>query len=317
VAISNKSIIILSTIGFGLLGFVLYFFILRHTTNNELRDGDEQQREAYGEMLDRTDGATLNRAQRRAKAKFRMKKARCAQVMPVGGRQQQQQQAEEGVDGNAAPAHGNVGNNVAENNNNDAPAAMETTNLSRKDRQRIARAMEQKERKLMAEEARKWREKNKTQSTTSDGGSKTMESSHNEESQPQLSLEDVFPRRMSKNDMLSGILFWESITKNIKDKNSHDETILSKAQQLPKMTIREFINQLKENGSVSIAALADEFGISVEQALMELENINKQHGIVGVIDAKGNFLYVSMEMINKAIEVGLDAVRVSLPRVTG
>ena len=49
---------------------------------------------------------------------------------------------------------------------------------------------------------------------------------------------------------------------------------------------------------------------------MELENINKQHGIVGVIDGKGNFVYVSMEMTNKAIELGLDAGRVSLPCVT-
>jgi len=56
--------------------------------------------------------------------------------------------------------------------------------------------------------------------------------------------------------------------------------------------------------------------ISVEQALMELENINKEHGIIGVIDAKGNFVYVSMEMIKKAIQVGRNAGRVLLPHVT-
>mmetsp|Transcript_36234 Transcript_36234/g.76145 ORF Transcript_36234/g.76145 Transcript_36234/m.76145 type:complete len:97 (+) Transcript_36234:727-1017(+) len=52
--------------------------------------------------------------------------------------------------------------------------------------------------------------------------------------------------------------------------------------------------------------------ISVEQALMELENINKEHGIIGVIDAKGNFVYVSMEIMKKAIQVGRDAGRVLL-----
>ena len=64
----------------------LYFFILRHTTSNKLCNDDEQQQEVYGEMLNRTNGATLDCAQRRAKAKFRMKTARHSQVMPVGGR---------------------------------------------------------------------------------------------------------------------------------------------------------------------------------------------------------------------------------------
>ena len=297
VAISNKSILILSAIGFGLLGFVFYFLILRRLSS--IDDHAEQQenarRDVYGEMLDQSDVATLNRAQRRARAKFRMKKAA---------------EGIDGDDGGAANGEGGVmRENVGGNHN------LEETNLSRKERQKAAREMEREERKLNAEEARVWREKKqstmKSEGSRCDGKEKMAESSNKES---ELSLGEIFPRRKNVNDAFSEFLFWESIMKKIKEKaNSYDEMI-SSAHQMPKMTIREFVERLKQNGSVSIATLADEFGgISVPEVLIELENINKQHGIIGVPDANGNFVYVSTEMIKLAIKLGNDAGRISYP----
>ena len=74
IAISNKSILILSTIGFGILGLVL-FYILRRLTDQPTDQDDNEERD-YGEILNDSDVATLNRAQRRARAKYRMKNAR-------------------------------------------------------------------------------------------------------------------------------------------------------------------------------------------------------------------------------------------------
>ena len=66
IAISNKSILILSTIGFGILGLVL-FYILRRLTDQPTDQEDNEERD-YGEILNDSDVATLNRAQRRARA---------------------------------------------------------------------------------------------------------------------------------------------------------------------------------------------------------------------------------------------------------
>ncbi|KAL7531197.1 hypothetical protein ACHAXR_003891 [Thalassiosira sp. AJA248-18] len=310
VAISNKTIVLVSSIGFASLGLVLFIILRRLSTNN---DHDEQQennvraRDAYGEILDQSDVATLNRAQRRARAKFRMKKAR--RIQTPG-----QHQAEGiGGDDAGALAQGNgEGDNVMRHNggrNNDL------SNLTRKERQKAAKAMEREERKISAEEARLWREKKhptmKSEGNNRDDKEKMLEYSIEDN---ELSVEEIYPRSSDENDPLSESLFWESIVKNIKEKTNSSGEIISIVEQLPKMTIREFIERLKQNGSVPIASLADEFRIAVPQALAELEKINNQHGIVGISDANsGSFIYVSMEMIKEAIQYGEDAGRVSCP----
>jgi len=217
-------------------------------------------------------------------------------------------QQAEGIDGDdvgAAHEEGDVG----------GKHGFAETNLSRKERQKAAREMEREERKVNAEEARVWREKKqstmKSEGSRCDGEEKMAESSNKES---ELSLGEIFPRRRNENDALSEFLFWESIMKKIKERKSSYDEMVSNAHQMPKMTIREFVERLEQNGSISITTLADEFGgISVPEALIELENINKQHGIIGVPDAKGNFVYVSMEMIKLAIKLGQDTGRLSYP----
>lgn len=304
VAVSNTTILLISTLGFGALGFVLYFLILRRLSDQDAaneQQENERGRDMYGEMLDQTDAATLNRAQRRARAKFRMKKSRRAAVPG-------QQQAEGEVDGADAGA---AAQRIVEgegNNDNDMAA---DANLTRKERQMAAKAKERKERRAYAEEAKSWRNK-KRQSSSIDQQNETdvnekIISESSKSDQRELSLEEIFPRNSNENDALSEWLFWESIAENIKDKSATSDEMISIVEQMPKMTIREFIQRLKQQGSVSIASLANELRISVSQCLDELERINKQHGIVGLADGKGNFVHVSMEMINEAVRIGNDA----------
>jgi hypothetical protein len=85
------------------------------------------------------------------------------------------------------------------------------------------------------------------------------------------------------------------------------------AQKLRRVTIRQFIERLIENGSVPIVALADEFGMTVPDTLYELEVINKRFGIIGIFDSDGNFVFISMEMIMKEIEFGKLSGRVPFP----
>ena len=134
IAISNKTILILSTIGFGILGLVL-FYILRRLTDQPTDQDDNEERD-YGEILNDSDVATLNRAQRRARAKYRMKNARrVAQPVQVNNNNNREDGEED------------------ENQNQDNIQLVNNNNLSRKERQKAAKKKEREERKVSAEEA--------------------------------------------------------------------------------------------------------------------------------------------------------------------
>ncbi|KAL9185392.1 hypothetical protein ACHAXT_003169 [Thalassiosira profunda] len=298
VAVSNSALLVVSTLGFGALGIALYFLVLRRLSQG----GDDAQvdadrgRDACGEMLDQSDVGTLNRAQRRLRAKRRMKNAR--RVVVPG----QHQQAE-GVEGEQE-VMGEEGD--AREIANVEPA------LSRKERQRAAKAMEKEERKAYANEARLRREK--TQSTLkSEGSSKDKKPEEPANKHRVLAVEELFPQRESDgDDALSEQLFWGTICRSIKQRSQSYDDTLSMVQRIPRMTVRAFIDSLKQNGSVSIAALAEEFGISISDALAELESINKRLGVVGVC-VNGKFIYVSMEMIREAVKLGKEAGRIPSP----
>ena len=304
VAISNQSILILCTLGFGTLGLVL-FIILRHLSTDQENENEQSYVRGYDDVLDDSDVATLNRAQRRARAKFRMKKARRAPTPNVGA---QVGEGDENVLGGE--------NNQVGRDDNDGIVAVDA-NRSRKERQRAAKAKEREERKVYSEKARVLREKKQSTKTKSEDKNVCDDTEINNSSvldaNDVLSVEDIFPRMANVEDALSEYLFWESIMKNLKQTTNPNDEIISIAQSIPKMTIHGFVERLKHDGSVSIASLANEFGITIPQALDELERINKQHGVIGVADSKGNFVYVSMKMIQDAIKIGQYAGRIPFP----
>lgn len=296
---SNQSLVIISTVGFGFLGLAMYFVLRQLSATAEENEIEERD---YDEILEQSDVATLNRAQRRARAKYRMKNTRRAAVPG-----QQQPIANEG-DGPEVGGEGEI--DGGEGNNGDVSA---NANLSRKERRLAAKQQEREERKTYAEEARLYREKKK-QSTVSDDKRNTSEENNKKSIAKELSIEDIFPRRANKDDALSEYLFWETIMKKMKQEMETNDNDDDDDIRIPKMvTIHDFVERLKQTGSVSVASLAEEFGITMLEVLGELESMNQQHGIIGVLDSKGNFVYVSLDMIKEAIKIGQDAGRVECP----
>ena len=146
---SNAALLYISIGGFSLVGMMLYGMILRKSDREEEKDDGNPNR-SYEEALDDADVRTLNRAQRRARAKNRMKKNR---------------RIDRGADGTAG---GRVGDGVieaADGDDNDAAAwdddgrtaarpASERP-MSRKERARAAKMSEREERRHFEEERRK------------------------------------------------------------------------------------------------------------------------------------------------------------------
>lgn len=281
ISLSNQTILILCTIGFASLGIAFYFLILRHVPSSTT-DGDEPVQN-YDEFLDHSDVATLNRAERRARAKLHMKKARRAAV-PAAGRRDA-----DGGDGNDAVL-----------DELDRPVEVDDagSGLSRKERQRVAKALEREERKISAEIARTRREK---------GQKKTQKQQTNRENDVDddagrpLSLDEIFPRRQSStNDPLKDYLFHESLTRKY---TNSPQQFLDESMLLKIITTHTFINNLQTTGYVRIKSLTDDFGLTHEEVHNELNQLNSAYGIIGVFD-NGSFVYVSKEMIEMAVESG-------------
>ena len=298
VAMSNQSLVIISTVGFGFLGLAMYFVLRQLSATAEENEIEERD---YDEILEQSDVAMLNRAQRRARAKYRMKNTRRAAVPG-----QQQLVANEGDGPEVGGGEGEI--DGGEGNNGDVSA---NANLSRKERRLAAKQQEREERKAYAEEARLYREK---KNRMSDDKRNTSEENNKKLIAKELSIEDIFPQRANKDDALSEYLFWETIMKKMKQEMETNDNDDDDDIRIPKMvTIHDFVERLKQTGSVSVASLAEEFGITVPEALEELESMNQQHGIIGVLDSKGNFVYVSLDMIKEAIKIGQEAGRVECP----
>lgn len=288
VALSNETILILCTFGFATLGGIIFLILRNQPKYDEEDERFRHRRDNYGDELDKADAATLNRAQRRARAKYKMKQARrdMAPVVQVAARAGDD---DNNNDNNIAADGGRidddddvVDNNIAEGNPN------------RRERQRLAKQMERKERKMYSLEAQRWREKNSV--AKSDMKSKTKKCIDNDgdmtSTQNVCMVEDIFPQRLDNNDPLSDIIFWKAIISSIKSRQ-HDDTLSSdeliSQLQSRTMTVREFIERVEFDGSVSIIDLADTVNISISDALREIEQLKELYNISGVVDSSGNY----------------------------
>jgi len=297
VALSNETILILCTFGFATLGITLFLILRNQPKYDEEDERLDRHRDNYGDELDKADAATLNRAQRRARAKYKMKQARrdMAPVVQVAARAGDDDNNNN--DNNIAADGGRidddddvVDNNIAEGNPN------------RRERQRLAKQMERKKRKMYSLEAQRWREKNSV--AKSDMKSKTKKCIDNDgdmtSTQNVCMVEDLFPQRLDNNDPLSDIIFWKAIISSIKSRQ-HDDTLSSdeliSQLQSRTMTVREFIERVEFDGSVSIIDFADECEISISDALREIEQLKELYNISGVVDSSGNYSILKIKVI--------------------
>ena len=127
IGFSDAAILIVSLLGFCLLASTIYSLVLSKVQSREEFDKAEEQTLNYDDQLVRADVAKLNRAQRRARAQYIMKRQR--RIAPIVNEEQ---------DAAAQPEHDE-----------------HSSHLSRKEREKAAKAAEREERKLFEEQRRK------------------------------------------------------------------------------------------------------------------------------------------------------------------
>lgn len=272
VGVSDAVILAVSTVGFCMLAYSIYTIVLAKLKTAEELEKEAKEREiSYGEQLAQADVSSLNRAQRRARAKHIMKQQR-----RLGG----------------GPDTGQNNDELAMIPHEEEMPAFHEDNhlhantqhlLSRKERQKAAKEVELKERRLLEDDRRN--EQKKAQEAA-------VARRKAKEQQQKLQAEKGKKERLEQKqaDELARYRAWKIFVE------SDDST-----------TVREWIQELKQNRIVYLEDLAARFKVkesAVYERIQKLIDTNRLSGILEKSSDDGNgddgdtrarFIYLSPE----------------------
>ena len=260
VSVSDTVLLIVSSIGFVMLAATIYSIIITRLKTAQEIEGESEEID-YDDKLVNADVSTLTRAQRRARARHIMKQQRRA--APAG-----------------VPAHGE------ENGLDDAANEGEQTRdnqyrpLSRKDRQKAAKAAEKEER-------RRFEVDRKRQQIANQEAAK-----RNRKARDRIQAEQADEGRRIRQEL-----------KNAKELKFYDawNTFLSSVDGTKTMLVGEWIESLERNRVSYVDDLANEFHIPSSKVVDRIKELLKSDRVTGFFENDDRFIYVTQqEMISLA-----------------
>jgi DDRGK domain len=280
VGFSDGLLLVVSVIGFVFLAVTVYsIVILRLQTSEDFQKHQEEETLNYEERLARADVATLTRAQRRARARTIMKQKRritpaAAQHAPpaAGGAEDE----DEGQDGHALLLHDVPQNEEQEDHHpgddeddNDNDHVLQhnyqhnNVVASRKERQKIAKAVEAKERRLYVQERRQQQEYAQQVAQYEKKERERLHVMKIKEERRLRQEQDAMEERQR-------LEVWN--------------TFLSSPNKKRKtLSVKEWIIELKKQRIVNIDQLAVSFALSTKHVTNRIHELIQQRRIAGVV----------------------------------
>mmetsp|Transcript_2619 Transcript_2619/g.7688 ORF Transcript_2619/g.7688 Transcript_2619/m.7688 type:complete len:332 (-) Transcript_2619:410-1405(-) len=297
VALSDKTLLAVSLAGFIVLATTVYILIIRPNLSAEALEEGEGGGVNYDDELDNADVRTLNRAQRRARARNRMKKNRRIDPRAPG----QLHHHHEGLDGED-DEHADGGDAAAAQQQlldvDEVPPAAPDGNdlqqhLNRKERARLAKATEREERKLFEKERQEQRRKAEAAAA--------VERREREKERQALAQEEKRRREAEAHD---------------RDLAEHREWMLMFADsQNDDSTVKDFICKAKLKKIWSVDGISHEYGVAPEEVEVRLRQLVADDRMFGIV-SNGNFVHLEPDDM-KAIAVFIKRNgRTSLPELS-
>jgi DDRGK domain len=250
VGFSDNALIAVSILGFAMLSVTVYSIVVRRVQTRDEFDKRELDEMQYDEKLEKADIATLNRAQRRARAKTIMKKHRRVALAP-------EYHAEDDE--------------------------TETRQLSRRERERAAKAAEKHERKLFEDRRLELHRQAQLVAQQEKKERERLEAKRTEEG-----------RKMHVDAMA---------LQELKEYQAWN-TFLSSAENA--MSVVDLLLYLKANKSILIDDLSEQFRVPYSTIVARIQALVKTCRLTGVmVDNGKRFLYLTHE----ELVVFADAVR--------
>lgn len=268
VGVSDTTILLVCTTGFVLLATTIYTLVLRRLkTGQELQLELDHPDKSYEERLVDADVATLNRAQRRARAKQIMKQQR--RIAPLPGAAEQEQPA--------VPPHNEpIPPPAADHATNDT---LRNLSSSRKQRQQMAKAVEKEERRLLDEKRQK-----------AQAEAERIARLEKLQRDQQLAEKAKEERRLRQ----------EQKEKEEQLAQERYNTFLSSPDGNVSISVTEWLQELQENRVVSTTEMAERFQVPTEAVTTRIQELIDSLRVTGALEEKeGRFIYVSSEELRE------------------
>jgi hypothetical protein len=255
VGVSDVVLLVVSGIGFVMLAVTMYSIII--TRLKSAKEIEEEEELNYDEKLANADVSTLNRAQRRARARHIMKQQRriIAPSTTAGEN-----------------AHGE--NEEEDHDEPVQPANPLLRNLSRKERQKAAKAAEKEERALFEEDRRR----------------------------QHLEAQEVAQREKKERERLMAERAEEDRRARQEQRQAeemaayeHWKTFLASLDGTTTLSVKEWVKELEKTRTVFFDNLANRFQIPREDVVSRIQELLASSRITGLIEPDGRFIYISKE----------------------
>jgi len=286
VGFSDGALLIVSMLGFAMLAVSLYSIFLIRLKSAKYLEGNENEGEEidYDERLDKADVSTLNRAQRRARAKNRMKKQR--RITPTGADA-------------AAPPEGEIHNTIRngrenqaiQDANEDADADANKLNMSRKERQKAAKSIEREERRLFEEKRREIQQDSERRQLVEKKERERREVVNKEEERCLREREQQERKQVEHTE-------WKTFIRN--EEREHE------------ISVREFVSEVKSQKVVRVGDIAERYRVSPQQISARIKELQDSNRINGVLDEHGRFVYIGPNEMKAVADIVRQKGRISL-----
>lgn len=281
IGFSDRIILTVSIGGFLFLAVTIYHIAMLHYQSGSVNAMNKENVDAnYEENLANADVSTLTRAQRRARAKIIMKQTRRQNVAATT--QLPHHRDEEHDEQIEADNHHHFDDvDVQLNHNGDENGSVagsefgqENRQLSRKERQHLAKLAEQRARRQLDEERKRQHEESQEEA---------MKIKQERIKQKELqAIEDRQQRNRLKEELR---------------KKENEEFLLFCATDTLKVTVEEWINELRTNRVYDINHAITSYGsenVTSDTLCNRIETLLKECRIGGILDKeRGIFIYLN------------------------
>jgi hypothetical protein len=295
---SDTVLLAVSFAGFCMLAWSIYSIVLaKLKTAQELQQEAEEREISYDERLAKADVSTLNRGQRRARAKHIMKQQRRlagadGEMIDDPLHQEQQLvllQQQQDHDENVPAFHG------------DSHHANTQHLLSRKERQKAAKQVELQERKLL-EEDRRDEQKKAQEAAKARRKAKELHKTLRTEREKKERREQQQAVELSNYRAWKIFLETErSISNNNNESDDDDGDSRSNA-----ITVLEWIGELKQNRIMYLSDLADRFEVDESAVRDRIQELLDTSRLSGILEKDGDensssarFIYICPNEMSK------------------
>ena len=291
---SNSTLLLIALNGLTIIFFSLLFICQKSPQGTQDANEDGAGGINYDQALQDADVATLNRAQRRARAKLIMKKnRRLVEEVWHAGEGQIVVAGEDAHDHHAAHDHAAHAPPPADEQVEDGQPSMALNDgpkPSRKERQKAAKELERIERKGNEQQRR------------------IIQSLHQEE---ERQIREMIQQEKKEQAALD--------EKNKLEKECRAREYMFPDSDLVRVTVKEFIEELEGDPVLSLQDTAEEFAVSVGVLVERLEELESEgricHGILNL--ERDEYVYVNGDCMARIAMFVKDKGCVSLEDVAG